>query len=465
MPYTFKDPHKPGLRHALFLACVSAFYLIYDLGAGSIASWEEGVYASVALGILESGDALRLSLNGLPWSEKPPFFIWVTALLFDLFGVNELTARIFSAVCGVGTVLITYLIGCRLFGRWIGYLSALVLISSSHFLRFARFGMPDVPLLFMISLCVYFFLKGEERNRYLVFSGLALGAAVMTKGFWALTVLPAMWLYAAATGRAGLVGRSSYWVGVMLAVCMSLPWHLWEIWLRVSQGGTDYANHLGWVRTHDAFIRERNSPYFHIRTLINKYHPWILVGIVSAPVFLWRALRRRGEGEILCAAWIFLVLGYITLLPGKLPWHVILVYPPLSISVGWALARLFRENKTGLVTALFLLLMPLHIPYSNIFHQDYSRAIKGIAPMVLSHSQGGERLYLYDYHDGPAAYFYTGLVTQYIDDEKSFAKAAAEEPHFQCLVRRNKLHGLQPLLRRHGVRIAGSYGGVYYLRK
>ena len=46
-----------------------------------------------------------------------------------------------------------------------------MLLSSSHFLRFARFGMTDAPLTFFMVLAFYFFLAGQVQKSLSDFLG------------------------------------------------------------------------------------------------------------------------------------------------------------------------------------------------------------------------------------------------------------------------------------------------------
>ena len=110
----------------LFLAPLSLFFLLYRLGSGSLASWDEAIYASVAKEVVQSGDWLRLTLDGSLWFDKPPLAIWMTTVFYKLFGVHEFSARLFSALCGVGAVVTTYFFGRELFNRWTGFVGALV---------------------------------------------------------------------------------------------------------------------------------------------------------------------------------------------------------------------------------------------------------------------------------------------------------------------------------------------------
>ncbi|MGH7197603.1 MAG: ArnT family glycosyltransferase [Candidatus Omnitrophota bacterium] len=455
--HTFKD--------LLFLFFLSGFFLLFNLGEGSLASWDEAIYASVAKEIVQSGDWFHLTLAGQPWADKPPLCLWMTAFFYHLFGINEFSARLFSALSGVGTVFITYLLGTKLFGRWTGFLGALALLSSSHYFRFARFGMMDAPLVFFLSLALYFFWLGQERNRYLIFSGVAIGLAVMAKGFAAFLIFPVIWLYCWWAGEGAVLMRSSYWIGVMIAAAIALPWNMYEMVANREAFMRDVVTKHLFQRTLSAVEGHAGNTYFYIRTLINKYHPWILVGIASGPFFLWKAVRSRQAEYIFLTVWMFFMLAVVTLVQTKLPWYLLPVYPALSLTVGYFLAKLLKESQWVFTALLFTVIMGLHVPYSHIFDHDYSRDIRAIAPAVKNHDRGHGDIYLYVYHESPAAAFYLGKRALYLDDPESFVAAARSVKDFSCLIHEKNLKPFEPKLSALGLFVAGSAGDLRFLLK
>ncbi|MBI2095895.1 MAG: glycosyltransferase family 39 protein [Candidatus Omnitrophica bacterium] len=457
MSNEFKSLPK-SFQDLLFIVPLSAFFLLFDLGKGSLASWDEGLYAGVAKEMVLSGDWLKLTWSGAPWTDKPPLAIWATAVFYKIFGISEFSARFFSALCGIGTVVVTYLIGRKLLNRWTGFLGALVLLSSSHFLRFARFGMLDAPIAFFISIALYFFWLGREKEHYLVWSGVALGLAFMTKSLAALLVFPVVGLYSWWSGESAILRSRAYLAGLLVAALLALPWHLYML------------SHAGWPFFHELFVKHlflrpttaldghAGNYYFYIRTLVNKYHPWVLVGIFSAPFFLFKAVRERLNEIQFLAVWMFSMFLVITLMKTKLAWYLLPVYPALSISVGYVLARVFEERYKNFVRLLFLVIMALHVPYSHLFHHDYSRPIKGIASAVSSVVPAGSSLYLYNYHEAPAVAFYLGRKTGYLDDDNAFfAAAEASQKDFYCLIFRKDLDRFAGRLPGLGISVKGGF--------
>jgi len=406
----------------LFLLPVSVFFLLFDLGKGSLASWDEAIYAVVAKEIVQSGNWLHLTFGGQPWCDRPPLCLWATACFFKCFGIHEFSARLFSALCGLGAGIVTYLLGARLFNRWIGLWGALVLLSSSDFLHFSRLGMMDAPLTFFISLSMYFFWLGRERRRYLVFSGIAIGLALLAKGLIAFFVFPILWIYCFWAGELEVLGRSTYWIGVMIAVAIALPWNVYEM----------ITCHN--VSTFTILERHSGSAYFYIRTLVNNYHPWVLAAIVSGPYFLFKAIKERTPEMIFLTVWMLFVFVWITLRQTKWSGAILPLYPALSLTAGFILAKMFNENQRVLVQGLFLLILALHVPYSHIFRMDYSRDLKGIAEIVQKEVPQKETLYLYNYHEIPAAMFYLERKGTYLDGKESLISALGDRKSFFCLI-------------------------------
>ena len=441
------------------LAALASFFLLYGLGKGSIASWDEGIYAQVAKEVLRSGQWLRPTLGGQPWYDKPPLAIWGTVLSYKLFGINEFSARFFSAICGIGAVLATYLLGMRLFGRWVGFLGAAVLLSSSHFIRFSRFGMLEGPLLFFMTVSFYFFWLGVEsgRTKYFILSGITAAGAVLVKSFAAFLIFPIQWVYAVWAGELYILKKRSYWTGVGLALGAFLAWSLSSFFHdRGFCGKEGLLMHL-LSRTMHSLDGHRGSAYFYIRVLINKYHPWILVGVISGPLFLFRAIKDRYREFVFLSVWMFFILGVVTLVQTKLPWYIIPAYPALSISVAYCLAKLFNQDQASWVRLAFVGVMALHIPYSHIFDHDYSRPIKALAPAILREVSQGSTLSLYDYHETNAVFFYTDRQTVYLDDPDAFAARVKNDPKFVCLVREKELKKLETVMTSQKLVVAESF--------
>ena len=97
--------------HIFTLILIASFMLLWRLGNGTLADWDEAIYAQISKETVLSGDWLTLHWGFKPWFDKPPLLMWVTEMFYQLFGVNEFWVRAASAFSGIGLVVITYLIG------------------------------------------------------------------------------------------------------------------------------------------------------------------------------------------------------------------------------------------------------------------------------------------------------------------------------------------------------------------
>ena len=131
-----------------FLLFWSLAFCVAGIGKGSLASWDEAYYALVSREIFRTGDWINLRYFDTPFYDKPPLYLWSTSFFYHLFGVSEFSTRLTSALAGVGVILVTYFLGKRLVGPLAALAGAGILLSSSDFLHYARWGTLDVTHLF-----------------------------------------------------------------------------------------------------------------------------------------------------------------------------------------------------------------------------------------------------------------------------------------------------------------------------
>ncbi len=77
---------------------------------------DEGRYAEIPREMLSGGDWVIPHLNGLDYIEKPPLQFWATAATYRVLGVNEFSARLYTALTALATVALIGFLGKRLWG-------------------------------------------------------------------------------------------------------------------------------------------------------------------------------------------------------------------------------------------------------------------------------------------------------------------------------------------------------------
>ncbi|MEP7289614.1 MAG: glycosyltransferase family 39 protein [Chloroflexota bacterium] len=97
--------------------------------------------------------------------------------------VNDHAARTVVPIFALASILMAYLLGSRLFNRRVGLITAALWTLFPQHMAWSQFGDLEVPVTLYFTGTVLFFALGwRERNRrYIVLSGLLMGAALWTK--------------------------------------------------------------------------------------------------------------------------------------------------------------------------------------------------------------------------------------------------------------------------------------------
>ena len=124
--------------------------------------------------------------------DKTPASLWVDEIAARVFGFNSWTLLVPQAVEGVASVLLLYSAVRRWFGPAAGLIAGAVLALTPAATLIFRFNNPDALLVLLMTAAGYAVQRAIERDRtrWLVFAGLLLGFAFLTKMAQAFLVLP-----------------------------------------------------------------------------------------------------------------------------------------------------------------------------------------------------------------------------------------------------------------------------------
>nr|MBP7215800.1 glycosyltransferase family 39 protein [Candidatus Omnitrophota bacterium] len=383
---------------------------------GSLISWDECLYAQVAREILINHNWIDLTWMGLPWSDKPPLYMWVTAVMFKLFGVNEFSARFFSAFCGVGTVIVVYLFAAKLYSRRAGIAAAVMFLSTWHVLWFAKMASLDMAFTFFIALSLLFFKLGEERDQYLFLSVLAVGCAFFTKWIGASLAPIIIVTYLFITKKLSLLKKPAFLWGVVLVFVVLAWWHGIEL-LHYGKGFVkDYFVKHMFVRTTQALDGHTGNAFTYFEVIPNKGRPWGGFGLLAVLAAFGSLLFRKDRRHLLPLLWVVAVLLTVSMVQTKLHWYILGIYPALAIVLGWAASSLFKKYTVPLVLALALSSTIYLSIDRKVFNLDFIPETKRLALSVKRVLPPGEKVVFYGLGD-PGMVFYLGDVLISANDD------------------------------------------------
>jgi 4-amino-4-deoxy-L-arabinose transferase-like glycosyltransferase len=311
---------------------------LVGLGRPAIGDADEGFYAESAREMIESGDWLTPHFNYRDRWEKPVLYYWLTAATYLAAGPSEWAARFWSALSGIGLVLLAWGVSRRMTGSDdAAWLAGAITATCYGYSAMARAALPDLPLTFLITLAIWAAL--EQRW---ALAGLAAGLGFLMKGPVAVvipgTVLLPIWLRERSTFR--LRPRDAA-IACCVFIAAALPWYL----AMTLEHGTTYLQSFFVSDNLARFATDRfNEPrpvWFYIPVVIGGMAPWSIFLLVLAFSAAARALRRRltlDRDEWRLLIWALAPLLFYTASIGKQPRYILPVLPPLAILVGRAIA-------------------------------------------------------------------------------------------------------------------------------
>ncbi len=337
-----KDDRRKTLR--LFLLAL----LVLGSGLGLRDPWPPGEPA-LALMMRDFAQGtywLIPYLGGAPFSDHPPLYIWIGALITQLTGSLRLGFLLPSLLSALGMLWLVFDLGRKLWGPRAGRLAGLVLLCSFQFTVQAHKGQVDVLFAFCVTLGLYGlvrYLLVEPQPRWLVYAGLGIGLGMLTKGagyIAALVLLPWMWMRVQGWQELPPRGRMrDFWPVPVVALGLVLTWALPA--LAFVQGADTSAlnqfrreltiNLLGGA---DLLLGgpQKALWYLPLQALV-LWMPLTLLLPWLAPVWRQR-LRDRDPRTALMVGYVLAVLLFFTVLPGRHGVQILPALPAVALLVG-----------------------------------------------------------------------------------------------------------------------------------
>ena len=345
----------------LALAGLVALVWLATLSARPLFNPDEGRYAEIPREMLSSGDWIIPHLDGFAYIEKPPLQYWATALSYRLLGANVFSARLYTALCALGTIAIIWMLARRLTDETAAWRAASVLASLSLFTIMGQLLTLDMSLTFFMTLSLAGFLLAQrERWRgWMLLAWLAAAFGVLTKGLVAAAIPAAVLVvYTLITRETGVWRRLELKAGMPLFLAVAVPWH----WLAASR----LPDFLQFFFVHEHFARyltpsagREEAVWFFGAVFFAGSLPWTIPALRI--LFTgWRVPSVPGEFNhaLFLWLWVVFVIGFFTLSDSKLIPYILPAMPAVALLIGASPPAALRRDLiatailVGLVAAV-----------------------------------------------------------------------------------------------------------------
>lgn len=167
-----------------------------------------------------------LDAGNLITVDKPPLSIWIMSLSVRLFGLNSWAILVPQALMGVATTWLIYKIIRRSHPAAPALLGGLIYATTPVVVLMSRYNNPE-PLMGLLTVAAaYFIIRAIEDNRWrwYLLGGTALGLGFMAKQIQALLPVPALVLAVLLFGAGPLASRLLRLLGSLAALVISGGW-------------------------------------------------------------------------------------------------------------------------------------------------------------------------------------------------------------------------------------------------
>jgi 4-amino-4-deoxy-L-arabinose transferase-like glycosyltransferase len=333
----------PSTVSLAYLVLVFAPLYLWGLGTVGFQDPDEGMYAEIAREMLISGNWVVPTFNGVPYLEKPPLMLWLTAGTLAALGPSEFAARLWKVLPVLGAVALTGALGRRLFSARVGIVAAGVLATTVGSFLFSRISQMDPLLLIAVALAAYGVVRADDRPGGAAdlwfWGGIAIG--VMSKGLPGLAFpasLLGLWMLIRWDDR--VLRVICTWRGGLMALLVILPWHVLVAWQ--VPGFLDFY-----------FVDNQILRFFGARAYVEdggSLGSLAFLGVTLCALFPWAPLLTAalglherggtaGAGRWFCVGWIGIVVGAFVLSSFKLEYYALPAFPAVALLVSGLVCR------------------------------------------------------------------------------------------------------------------------------
>ncbi|MBW4566756.1 MAG: glycosyltransferase family 39 protein [Tolypothrix carrinoi HA7290-LM1] len=320
--------------------------LLFNSGNNSLMAHDEGLYAWRSRVMFESGDWIN------PWSEphhKTPGPYWMIASSYKLFGISEASVRLNGAIAGIFSILLLYEIGKIIFSKKLGWLAAAILSVEFLWLQYCRLGTPDVPMICLVLLAIWSFLKAELHPKYRSFyrflAGLSFGLGFLVRSFMIFLPIVALLPYLIGQHRRHRhLSNPMFYLGFAVGLIPTLSW----IWLSSQRfGNNSFEQLFRFVFRLGSNDRGDHGILFYFWNVPAKAFPWFFFALLGLVLLVRRPLPRY---QLILVGFPLVLFAELSIFSTRLPHYSLALYPFIallaSVGLDW-LGGIFSKRIRG----------------------------------------------------------------------------------------------------------------------
>jgi 4-amino-4-deoxy-L-arabinose transferase-like glycosyltransferase len=366
-------------RHRLAVVSVLGLTaVLFFARLGDRALWSEEVrWAEIPREMLGNGDLFWPTFNGRVYYDKPLGSYWLVLIASKLTGeVNELAARLPSAVSGIVAVVLLMLIARRLYNRRVAVLAGAILATSFGFTVFARTAAADAENVAGVLAALWLFVRHDGRpGRWVVAFWLVMALTSLTKGLlgFALPLVVvsvySTWAHLARGDSPGAkwVNANKWLFNRTTLIAAPLAVAIYFAPFLLSAGGVRDGLAMVYRENIRRFfdpVNHRGPIYLYAYVIFGLLAPWSFF-LPAALVRAHRSTFQLRPGPRFAVAYFWATFLFFTLSSSRRSYYLLPVLPAGALLVAALLARpggWWRRAGIGFAAAAVLVLPVVLVP-------------------------------------------------------------------------------------------------------
>lgn len=337
-------------RRILFLMIITAL-VSYFFGLFIDVTRDAGKYATVAKEIFQHGNLIDLTINGMPYDQKPPMLFWLGALGFSIGGVSNFWFKFPVFLVTLFGFYSTYRLGKSMYNKNVGLVAVILLLFSLMYSLYSMDIHTDTPLQAFVAFALWqlfeFIKTGKSSHCFWGFTG--IGLAILSKGPIGMAIPGFAVIGHILLNRNFKSFRDYRWyLGFLWAFVVASP-ALIGLYQQFGWEGIEFffwKNNVG--RITGNYVGSNNTDYlFYVHNLILLFSPWALLFFSAAFMefkLLFKSKFKSSEYFTLTGIWVFFII--LSLSRSKLPNYMFILFPLIAIlSAKWIDIALTKNDR------------------------------------------------------------------------------------------------------------------------
>ncbi len=345
----------------IIVTIIAGYICFYQLGKSPLENWDEAWYADMVRNMIRSHEFVLTYWNKAILLDKPPFQMWLSLPFVWLFGLNEFSIRIVSAIAGFLTILLVVKYSYRKWGVVSALFAFITLALNNTFIWRVRSGNIDALVTFLILL-TYLFITSKYRFKYIAL-GVLFAFIYLTKA--SLVFFPILiFILNEIFFEQKHFKKNIKQYGITLLIAILVP-GLWLLlgYLKTDESFLDY-----YLFQSDQGVSQMALKYLRIDYVMYLYYALqrrftylFLIGLF----FIITTIRKKESFLLLCYS--SFLLGLLTLTERNNNWYLLPSMPFWSLVIAYGIKKTmnFLQEKKIMFEVVMgaLIIVSLYISF------------------------------------------------------------------------------------------------------